>query len=601
MVPTKAQISEERRPRSRALYGEEASLMRRRYFLAGFTAVVISFSVSLLISTLAAAQTTPAAPASSGPTVNVLTRQNDNQHTGQNLQETILTTANVNSGSFGKLFSYPVDGQIYAQPLYVQNVGIPSKGTHNVVYVATENDSVYAFDADGETKNPNPLWHAAFLNPPGVVGVPCAVGAGICQLFPIVGITGTPVINLANNTLYVVARTMETTNSVVSYVIRLHALNIATGAEQTGSPVVICSNSGNNGCTFPGQTVVFAPQHQQERPGLLLVSQSGFSQGVLYMGFAGNSGWVLAYDASSLQLVASFYTDSGDHGTTPGLPGEGHSGVWGAGGAITADTSGNIYAISGDGYFDGITNWGDTLVKLVLTLNSKTGTYTLVPADYFTPSDQACRYSTGLDLGSAGPMILPKQSGATPDLIVVTGKANPACDSVASFYIVNRDNMGHVGGQVSLSNAPAQGSSNSPGYWSSSTTQYVYNGGTNDNLRAFTVSSAGVSASSVMNTTASLLNGTTPAISSNGTANGILWALDRPESPDILPGTAPIVLHAFDATKLSSELYNSTQAASGRDTAGPSVKFQVPTVVNGKVYVGTQTELDVYGLCPCPQ
>jgi hypothetical protein len=566
------------------------------------SAILAACAVSPFVSAPAAAQKTPERQTPTGTTVNVLTRQNDNQHTGQNLQETILTTANVNSGSFGKLFSYPVNGQIYAQPLYVQNVSIPSKGTHNVVYVATENDSVYAFDADSETKNPNPLWSTSFLNPPSVVGVPCAVGAGICQLFPIVGITGTPVINLANNTLYVVARTMETTAGVVTYAIRLHALNITTGAEQSGSPTLICSNSGNNGCTFPGQTVVFAPQHQQERPALLLVSQSGFSQGVLYMGFAGNSGWVLAYDASTLQLVGSFYTDSGNHGTTPGLPGEGHSGVWGAGGAITADTSGNIFAISGDGYFDGVTNWGDSLVKLVLTLNSQTGTYSLLPTDYFTPSDQACRYSTGLDLGSSSPLILPTQAGsATPDLVVVTGKSSSVCDSVLNFYIVNRDNMGHMGGQVSLSNALQGGSENSPAYWAGAGTQYFYNSGIGDYVRAFTVSTAGVSVASVMNSTNTLTNGSTPAISSNGASNGILWALDRPESPDLLPGTAPVILHAFNAAKLSSELYNSTQAGSGRDSAGPSVKFQVPTVVNGKVYVGTQTELDVYGLCPCPQ
>jgi hypothetical protein len=158
-----------------------------------------------------------------------------------------------------------------------------------------------------------------------------------------------------------------------------------------------------------------------------------------------------------------------------------------------------------------------------------------------------------------------------------------------------------MGGQVSLPNALQGGSENSPAYWATATTQYVYSAGVSDFIRAFTVSSAGVSNASVMNSTNALLTGTTPAISANGSSNGILWALDRTENPDLLPGTAPYILHAFDATKLSSELYNSTQAASGRDTAGPSVKFQVPTVVNGKVYVGTQTELDVYGLCPCPQ
>jgi hypothetical protein len=198
-------------------------------------------------------------------------------------------------------------------------------------------------------------------------------------------------------------------------------------------------------------------------------------------------------------------------------------------------------------------------------------------------------------------MILPAQGGATPNLIFAAAKSSTVCDSVSSIYIVNRDNMGHVGGQVSLSNAPAHGSENSPAYWATPTTQYIYSAGGDDSIRAFTVSSAGVSTSSVMNTTNTLMNGTTPAISANGKSNGILWALDRTESADILPGTAPIVLHAFDAAKLSSELYNSTQAGSGRDNAGPSVKFQVPTVVNGKVYVGTQNELDVYGLCPCPQ
>jgi hypothetical protein len=534
--------------------------------------------------------------------VNVTTRQNDNQHTGQNLQETILTPSNVNAASFGKLFSYPVDGQIYAQPLYVQNVIIGSQGVHNVVYVATEWDSVYAFDADSAVLNPTPLWHVSFLNPPSVVGVPCAQGAGICQLFPIVGITATPVINLATNTMYVLVRTQETTNNVVSYVQRLHALDITTGAEQAGSPALICSSSGNNGCTF-GQPIKFTPQHQQGRPGLLLVPEPGFPQGLIFMGFSGDSGWVIAYDAATLQEVASFYTDAKGslNSKSPGVPGQGHSGVWGAGGAVVADTTGNIYAISGDGYFDGVTSWGDSLVKLALTFNSATGTYTLPVVDYFTPSDQACRYSQGLDYGSAGPLLLPPQAGATPDLIFTTGKAVKVCDAVPNGYVINRDNMGHTGGQVSLTAAPKTGTEQSAAYWASATTQYIYNAGNADNLRAFTVSSAGVSASSVMQSTAVFSSGMTPVVSANGTSNGVVWGMERTENTDILPGTMPVVLHAFDATNLSSELYNSAQAPAGRDMAGPAVKFQVPTVVNGKVYVGTQNELDVYGLCPCPQ
>jgi hypothetical protein len=550
----------------------------------------------LLASTLAFAQNAPTG------TVNVLTRQNDNQHTAQNLHETILTPTNVNSGSFGKIFSYPVDGQIYAEPLYVSGLTMAQGGVHNVVFVATEYDSVYAFDADSAATNPKPLWHVNFLNPPSVAPVPCAQGAGICQLFPVVGITSTPVINLATNTLYVVARTQETSGTTVNWVVRLHALDITSGAEKTGSPATICSASGNAGCTLAGDSVIFGPHHQQSRPGLLLVPEAGFSQGVLVIGFSGDSGWVLAYDPTSLKMLAAFYTDSQSHSAikTPGIPGEGHGGIWGAGAAITADTKGNIYAITGDGVFDGVKNWGDSLVKLVLTRNSSTGTYTLVPADYFTPADQACRDAHGLDYGSAGPLILPTQSGATPNLIFTTGKEVSTCETTFNGYIVNRDNMGHVGGQAALTTASNGGGEQSPAYFATSTTQYIYNGDNDDPLRAFTVSSAGVSTSGVMATSMTFGEGTSPVVSANGKTNGIVWAIEYLDDPDHLPSFQPAVLHAFNATTLA-ELYNSTQASSGRDAGGPPVKFQVPMVANGKVYLGTSTELDVYGLCPCGQ
>lgn len=550
----------------------------------------------LLASTLAFAQDAPTG------TVNVLTRQNDNQHTGQNLHETILTPANVNSGSFGKVFSYPVDGQVYAEPLYVSGLTMAQGGVHNVVFVATEYDSVYAFDADSAATNPKPLWHVNFLNPPSVAPVPCAQGAGICQLFPVVGITSTPVINLSTNTLYVVARTQETSGTTVNWVVRLHALDITSGAEKTGSPATICSASGNAGCALAGDSVIFGPHHQQSRPGLLLVPEAGFSQGVLVIGFAGDSGWVLAFDPTSLKMLAAFYTDSQSTSAikTPGIPGEGHGGVWGAGAAITADTKGNLYAITGDGVFDGVKNWGDSLVKLVLTLNSSTGTYTLVPADYFTPADQACRDAHGLDYGSAGPLILPTQSGATPNLIFTTGKAVSTCETTFNGYIVNRDNMGHVGGQAALTTASNGGGEQSPAYFATSTTQYIYNGDDDDPLRAFTVSSAGVSTSGVMATSMSFGEGTSPVVSANGKTNGIVWAIEYLDDPDHQPSFLPTVLHAFNATTLA-ELYNSAQAPSARDAAGPPVKFQVPMVANGKVYVGTSTELDVYGLCPCGQ
>jgi len=550
----------------------------------------------VVLSTFALAQKAPTG------TINVLTRQNDNQHTGQNLQETILTPTNVNSGSFGKIFSYPVDGQIYAEPLYVQNLTMATGGVHNVVFVATEYDSIYAFDADSAALNPNPLWHVNFLNAPSVAPVPCSQGSGICQLFPIVGITSTPVINLATNTIYAVVRTQETSGTTVNWVVRLHALDITSGAEKQGSPAVICSQTGNTGCSLNGSSATFGPHHQQSRPGLLLVPEAGFPQGVLFIGFAGDSGWVMAFDPTSLKLLAAFFTDDEKSHTAskvPGIPGEGHSGVWGAGGAVVADTNGNIYSVTGDGYWDGSINWGDSLVKLSLTYNSSTGTYSLPVVDYFTTSDQACRYAHGLDYGSAGPLLLPPQTGTVTNMIFTTGKQVSTCETTFAGYVLNRDNLGHTGGQISQMSLSNGGGEASPAYWTNGTTQYIYNGADSDSLRAFTVSSAGVSTNSVMATAHVFAgNGTTPAISANGTTNGIVWALERTDDPDHLPGFQPYILYAFNANTLA-ELYDSTQAASGRDQAGPAVKMQVPMIANGKVYVGTQTELDVYGLCPC--
>ncbi|MGA1987794.1 MAG: hypothetical protein ABSG72_16125 [Candidatus Sulfotelmatobacter sp.] len=544
--------------------------------------------------------------------VNVLTRHNNNQHTTQNLQETILTPTNVNSSTFGKLFSYPVDGQIYAEPLYVQGLTMANGTVHNVVFVATEYDSVYAFDADSAALNPNPLWHTNFLNPsgtPSVTPVPCSFGSGICQLFPIVGITGTPVINLASNSIYFIVRTQETTGTTVNWVIRLHALNITSGAEQAGSPVVVCSATGNLGCELNGGGVVFGPGHQQSRPGIILVPETGFPQGVLFIGFAGDSGWVLAYNPTSLALLAAFYTDTQNHTAgppnaqgvrPPGIPGEGHSGIWGAGGAVAADTNGYIYATTGDGYWDGVLNWGDSLVKLQFAEVGTTGTYSLTVADYFTTSDQACRYAHGLDYGSAGPMILPTQTGsATPNLIWTTGKAVSTCENPYTGYVINADNMGHTGGQFQLTAASNGGGERTSAFWATTSKQYIYNGDDGDPIRAFTLSTSGVSDAGVMATTHAFDEGTSPAISANGTTNGIVWAIEQTDDGDHQPTFQPAVLHAFNATDLTTELYNSAQAPNGRDVAGPSVKMQVPMIVNGKVYVGTQTELDVYGLCPC--
>ncbi len=264
--------------------------------------------------------------------VNVLTWHNDNGHTGQNLQETILTPTNVTPTKFGKLFSYPVDGMIYAQPLYVQGVTI-NGSTHNVAYVATENDTVYAFDADSAALNPNPLWQTSFAKPPNITAMPCADNDPYCNVYPIIGISGTPVINLANQSIYFVTRTKEMgPKGGFNYFTRLHALNITTGKEQSHSPVIICQAGAGKGCNFAPYTQTsqqFVPQHQMQRPALVLTPYAGTQQGVLYIPFGQDRGWIFAYDAATLQLLAVFCS-----APNVTISGHGLSGFWGSGGEL---------------------------------------------------------------------------------------------------------------------------------------------------------------------------------------------------------------------------------------------------------------------------
>jgi hypothetical protein len=524
-------------------------------------------------------------------TVNVLTRHNDNARTSQNLSETILNTSNVNSTSFGKLFSYTVDGQIYGQPLYVQSVSVSGKGVHNVVYVATENDSVYAFDADSASANPTPLWQISFLST-NVKPVPCADIGSSCAITPIVGITSTPVINLVTNTMYLVSRAKTTVGGSSTWDLTLHALDITSGAEQSGSPAVICSGTATVGCKFVGQTTTFFPNKNQNRPGLLLMPGPQTGQEVVLTGMGK---YLLAYDASTLKQLASWYTGTAQ--------------LWGSGGSIAADSSNNVWAAAGNGTFNvntGGKNYGDTLAKLTLTYNSTKNTYSFTVDDYFTPSDYACRGTNDGDLGSGGPLILPTQGGSTPDEVIVAGKGNTLCDATAPIYLANRDNLGHVGGQLSITNGPTQGYFSDPAYFQSATTNYVYLAGivsqsskTGDNLRAYTITNGVMSSTSVANSLTAITVGASPSVSANGTSNGIVWLVERKDKLSTKPGSAAAVLHAYDATNVGTELYNSTQAGA-RDTAGAGVKFNVPTIANGKVYVATLTELDVYGLCPCP-
>ncbi|HTS36330.1 MAG TPA: hypothetical protein VMH04_11695 [Candidatus Solibacter sp.] len=542
----------------------------------------------------------PATKTPPAPPLNVLTWRNDNGATGQNLKETILTPANVNATSFGKIFSYAVDGNIYAQPLYAQSVAIPNKGTHNVVYIATENDTVYAFDADSATLNPSPLWQTALTNPPNVVAYPCLDNHKACTIYPVIGITGTPVINRATQTMYLVARTKEVVEgqSAPFYFERLHALNIRTGAEMPGSPVTICGDYAHTGQGCQFTTGIFDPLADGQRPGILREATPGFPQGVLYIAFAGQ-GMVLAYDPTTLARLADWTATPTPTNTTGG------GGIWTG---LTGDANGNVFVPVGDGTFDvnvGGNNYGDSVVKLNLV--SDGSGYTLQVMDYFTPPDEACRQTTDIDLGSGSPVLLPTQPGANPNLLVIAGKGSATCDTANPIYLVNASNMGGLGGGVqTIAGTAAKGYYSSAGYFNTGVKTNIYLGGVlsstaGDNLKNYQMANGLFSPTqSVAKTVGTYNAGATPAISANGTRQGILWTIERPEVLWNETGVDLAVLHAYPATNIHSELYNSNMNAT-RDQAGPATKFQVPTVVNGKVYVGTQTELDVYGLCPCPQ
>lgn len=520
----------------------------------------------------------------------VFTQHNDTGRTGQNLNETILTPTNVKSTKFGKIFSYPVDGQIYGQPLYVPNVSIPNQGTHNVVYIVTENDSVYAFDADGLT--PNILWQVSFINPPTITTLNCIQLTFVCNVWPITGITGTPVIDPSTNTIYLVSRTQEGTNSLQ----QLHALDITTGVEKFGGPVSIAATVNGTGTGSSRGKVLFSTLHDIQRTGMLLAN------GNIYIGWAGQAhGWVMAYNATTLAQVAVFNT------TPNGTLG----GVWQADNGPAVDSLGNIYLATGDGTFDANTggiDYGDTLLKMDANLNV---------LDYFTPMDQACRMlPNDLDLGSGGPLIFPTQSGSYPDEVIQSGKGGSPCDLFGStyavpIYLVNRDDMGQYDPNqdqdIQTIEGTVHGYWGSPTYWKSPTAQYVYYSGmttetgNGDYLKQYSITNGLVSTAPVEQTPNLFPVGSTPSISANGTTNGILWTVERKDILSASPGTHPAVLYAYSAANVSTLLYDSAQAKGLRDQPGCANKFVTPTVANGKVYVGTQNELDVYGLLPNPQ
>ncbi len=528
--------------------------------------------------------------------VSVLTQRDDPARDGLNASETALTLSSVSVGNFGKLFNFPVDGLLFAQPLYVAGVAIPANGTHNVVYAATMHDSVYAYDADGLLLQP--LWHvnlAALSCPVGFTCSSVPSSANYSQSPDVVleiGIMGTPVIDPSTNTLYVVAKTQEISGSTTNYVYRLHALDITTGAERTGSPVAIEGQVQGTGAPNNNGFLVFSQQYSLQRPGLALVNNN------IYIGFgsAGDDanwhGWIFGYDKSALSQTAAFSTTP--NGT------EGYGGVWMHGNGLASDAAGYLYFTTGNGAFDGTTNFGDSFLKLA--------TPGLTVADYFTPYYQQDLDTADLDVAAGGLALLPNSAGTTPHPHIMIG-----CGKNGAIYVVDRDNLGqfnssndnaiiqellNVIGDVTVDPTSTDYVPNcyaSPAYWQGNTEGNMYIGGIGDSLKMFSFSNGLLSTSAVSKSpTAYQFPGTSPSVSANGTSNGIVWTIENGGNLDQFYVGTTAILHAYDATNLSSELYNSTEVAS--DAAGAPVKFTVPTIANGKVYVGTQAWVAVYGL-----
>jgi len=514
----------------------------------------------------------------------VFTQHNDIARTGQNLNETILTPTVVSQATFGKKFSQPVDGFIFAQPLYVPNVSIGG-ALHNVVYVATENDSVFAFDADSNAgANANPLWQASMIDTAhgataGETPVDSNNDIGCTDLIPIVGITSTPVIDPAAGLMYVEAKSKLTNGTFIH---RLHLLDITTGNEKAPGPAAITATVAGTG--DGGNTITFNPLMHLNRPGLLLVN------GVIYLGYASHCdntpyhGWVFAYDATAL-------TQKGVFNTTPN---GGLGGIWMSGSGLASDSQASIFTATGNGVFDTtgtVVDFGDTIFRMSLSSGS------LVLADYFTPYDQEFLAANDTDVASGGVLLLPDQPGGHPHELVEVGKEG-------TIYLVDRDQM-TTGNRHYCANcnsdtqiveelpAAIQGLWSMPAYWNNS----VYFWGSGDTLQAYPLSNGMLALNSEATSPFQIgFPGATPSVSSNGTTNGLVWAIDSSSyGPPAQATAGPAVLYAFDATNVGNVLYSSANAANGRDTAGLAVKFSVPTIANGKVYIGTQTELDVYG------
>ncbi len=500
----------------------------------------------------------------------IATSQYDNSRTGATTTETILTPQNVNAKQFGKLGAFRVDGAVFAQPLFVPAVEIPGKGKHDVIFVATEHDSVYAFDA-GRPNDP-PLWRTSFLDDKNGVTTVSAHDVRCPFIKPEVGITSTPVIDLKTGTIYVLARTMiGHTLGSNEYFQNLHALAITTGAEKFSGPKLISATATGKGDGSENGHIKFNALRQNPRAALLLVNNS------LYLTFASSCdvnpyhGWVMAYDSQSLEQKATLnVTPDGNEG-----------GIWGSDTGPAADTSGNVYIPTGNGTFNaasGGKDYGDTELKLAPG-NS------LTILDYFTPHDQAKLSDDDLDLGSAGPILLPDQTGPHPHLLVQPAKGS-------KIYVIDRDHMGKFqsgSDAVVQSLSMPDGGFGAMAYWN----QHLFFAASGDSLRDYSIENGQLKLSAASNIKIDS-PGATPSISSNGGKDAIVWAVANPGGRH---ANNSAVLYAFDATNIKQPIYTSEQN-SQRDRAATGTRFVIPIVASGHVYFGGVGEVEVYGLLP---
>jgi hypothetical protein len=521
-------------------------------------------------------------PGSSGVANNYLTQHFDNARTGWNPHETILTTANV--PHLKLLFTHRVDAAVYAQPLYVQNVAIPGQNSHNIVFIATENDTVFAFDADS---NRPALWQRRLVSP-GESPVATTDIEQCTNIAPIIGITSTPVIDIETNTMYVVAKTKRVQGTQKTFHQYLHALDITTGSDRPGSPREIQTSVPGTGQMNDGHgNVLFLPQWQLNRPGLLLAN------GLVYVAFGAHCdlhlgeyhGWIVAYDAATLHHVATF--NSTPDGSAAGIR---QSGIGPA-----TDPSGAIYCVTGNGTFDGNLPKGRDFGDAVLKLDAH-----LTHLDYFTPSNQAALSQHDIDFGSGGVLVLPDQApdAKGPRQLLVT------CGKDGRIFLLNRQNLGKFNGPNGpdhiVQSLPLQPGSKStqpgiwggPAYYSGPAGQFIYYCGNGGHLKAFKLQDGELSLSTVAGGKPNQSTdpfpsegGVTPTVSSNQqiTGTAVVWAITH---------SNPLRLQAYDATNLTVKLFD-TEAGPWKDHGGGA--FIEPTVINGKVYIGNIQELRVFG------